>query len=149
MAYSYYWLIIVHSVAAVVAVGPLTLTPWITRQIVRGREGSITLLRVLQLTDTFYNRAGWVLILSGTALFYQIGWNQALHAWFLLCITLFLADNVVEHRIREPAKTQLTNLAEYNGVWRDTAIRLQRGAWVQTLTAGSILLLMLLRPSMG
>ena len=62
---------------------------------------------------------------------------------------MFLADNVVENRLREPAFADLTNLAGYDPAWRDAAIRLQRGALVQTLTAGSILLLMLLRPSLG
>ncbi len=148
MGYYWYWLRIVHILAAVVAVGPLALVPWLAGQVVRGGEDSWAMLRTLQITEYFYTRAGWLLILSGAALFYLTDWHQALHAWFLLCVGLFLADNVVENRVREPAIANLANLAKHDPTWRATALRLQRGTLVQTVTAGLILLLMLLRPSM-
>ena len=145
----YHWLKIVHIIASVISVGPLALAPWIASQVVRGGEDSQGMLRTLQITVVFYNRAGWILILSGTALFYITDWHQALHAWFLLCVGLFLADNVVENRVREPAIADLANAAKHDPTWRATALRLQWGTLVQTITAGLILLLMLIRPSMG
>lgn len=145
----YYWLRIAHIIAAVVAVGPLALTPWISGRIVRGGEDSQAMLRVLRLTDAFYNRAGWILILSGSALFYLTDWHRALHTWFLFCVGLFLVDNVVESRVREPAFATLANLTEHDSTWCRAATHLRHGALVQTLTAGLILLLMLLRPGMG
>lgn len=146
--YWFYWLIIVHSIAAVIAVGPLALNPWLANQIIRSRDNR-PLLRTLYITDIFYNRGGWILILSGVALFYLTDWHRAFHAWFLICIGLFVVDSIVERRIREPALTDLSGLTEHHAAWRTSALRLRRGVWVQTASAYLILILMLVRPNLG
>lgn len=142
--YWFYWLNIAHIFAAVIAVGPLALNPWLVNQVNTGDNRII--FGALHLTEIFYVRGGWFLIISGIALFYLTDWHSALHAWFMICVSLFIADSIVEKYVREPA---FVSLAGHNSSWRNTVLRLCIGVWFQTASAYMILILMLIRPNLS
>lgn len=133
----------IHAIAAVAAVGPLFLAPWLSFQASKGGIGSRNFVRTIEMTDLFFNRAGWVLIISGLVIFDIIGWQEAVKPWFIACVLIFIIDTFIEQKIRDPAYKHLSEIDESDATWKSSAKRLQRGVLAQTASATLILILML------
>jgi len=143
----YFSIIIIHAVAAVVAVGPVLFAPWLGKQLIQKKPGSPYFLLGLRATEKFYNVGGWVLIVSGLALLYLTDWAALKQAWLWLCVALFAIDSSVEKWLREPAYAKLENQGGKDAEWNIAARHLQLGLLAQGILVGGILLLMLVRPT--
>ena len=143
---SYVAIKIIHSLAAVAAMGPLMFAPWMSTQLKHCREDSnkALLLKGIETTDTYYNVAGWILILSGVAMFWMQDWHRVFQLWFILSVVVFGLDSLAEKRLRDPAIKALMPLKPGEVGWSEHTGALHRAVMIQMVCTAFILLIMLL-----
>ncbi|WPN97554.1 DUF2269 family protein [Pseudomonas sp. MUP55] len=140
---------IFHVLAAVAATGPLLVAPWLSAQLKRCDElTKPLLLRGLTFTDRFYNVAGWGLILSGVLMFWLLDWRRSFEVWFMLSVSLFVLDSVLEKCLRDPAREVLERTQAQTEQWQPAVRRIYLGVLGQALCTCAILLVMLLHSQM-
>ncbi len=141
---------VVHALAAVVAVGPMIFAPWLSRRLKNCHADNKTwLLSGLNATDTYYNIAGWVLILTGIGMFYLQDWHRIFQLWFILSVVIFIFDSIVEKRIRDPANDALANLQPSDSQWSENTDRLHQAVTAQMLSTALIFVIMLVHSQLN
>lgn len=135
----------VHALAAVAATGPLLFAPWLSARLKRCQsENAALLLQGLDVTDRYYNIAGWVLMLSGIGMFWLHDWHRLFQIWFLLSVAIFVIDSLAEKRLRDPANTALATLRPGDAEWSANVARLHKAVVAQMICTAAILMVMLL-----
>ncbi|WP_353613520.1 hypothetical protein [Mangrovibacter phragmitis] len=136
---------VLHALAAVSATGPLLFSPWLSARLKRCQgDNKNLLLKGLSVADTYYNIAGWVLILSGVAMFWLQDWYRVFQLWFILSVLVFIIDSVAEKRLRDPANKALTTLQPGELGWDENTALLHKAVIIQMVCTSLILLIMLL-----
>jgi hypothetical protein len=134
-----------HALAGIAATGPLLFAPWLSARLKACTPATQTLLLSgLERTDTCYNVSGWLVMLTGFALFWLSSWHAALQGWFVLSVAIFVVESVIEKRVREPAGVALAKLQPGTSGWHTQAARLHNAVVAQSLCTCLILLVMLL-----
>ncbi|ALX93031.1 hypothetical protein AV650_05430 [Serratia fonticola] len=136
---------VVHILAAVFATGPLLFSPWLSIRLKRCQGGNKNLLlNGLSAADTYYNIAGWVLMLSGIVMFWLQDWHRVFQLWFILSVLVFIIDSLAEKRLRDPANKALTTLQPGEPGWDENTARLHNAVITQMVCTLLIFAIMLL-----
>ena len=136
---------LVHAMAAVTATGPLLFSPWLSARLKRCQADNKTLLlNGLDAADTYYNIAGWVLMLSGIVMFWLHDWSRIFQLWFILSVAVFVVDSIAEKRLRDSATEALAALQPGEPGWTENTARLHKGVMTQAACTSLILAIMLL-----
>lgn len=140
----------IHALAAVAATGPLLFAPWFSARLKRCQPANAALLlRGVEVTDRFYNIAGWVLMLSGIGMFWLHDWHRIFQVWFMLSVAIFVIDSLAEKRLRDPASTALTSLSPDDADWSVNVSRLHKAVVAQMICTTAILIVMLLHSQLS
>ncbi|WP_447876637.1 hypothetical protein [Serratia fonticola] len=145
MMLNYDFIKVVHVLAAVAATGPLLFSPWLSARLKRCQGGNKTLLlNGLSVADTYYNIAGWVLMLSGIVMFWLQDWHRVFQLWFILSVLVFIIDSLAEKRLRDPANKALATLQPGEPGWDENTSRLHNAVSTQMVCTLLIFFIMLL-----
>ncbi|WP_241613255.1 hypothetical protein [Rosenbergiella epipactidis] len=134
-----------HALVAIAATGPLLFAPWLSARLKNSRaENATLLLQGLEVTDRYYNIAGWILMLSGIGMFWLNDWHRLFQIWFLLSVVIFVIDSLAEKRLRDPAISTLTKSHPSNDDWTHASERLHKAVLIQMVSTAAIVVIMLL-----
>ena len=97
-------LLILHLFAAIAFVGPLLLAPRLLH-LLRNDAGRATLHVLHQQIGI----AGWILLLGGLVLLYQLHWAWLQTGWMRLSLALFIAVQAIDHLWADREERQLEN----------------------------------------
>lgn len=108
------------------------------------RGNKTLLLNGLSVADTYYNIAGWVLMLSGIVMFWLQDWHRVFQLWFILSVLVFIIDSLAEKRLRDPANKALATLQPGEPGWDENTSRLHNAVSTQMVCTLLIFFIMLL-----
>lgn len=146
----YDWVKVVHALAAVVAVGPMLFAPWLSRCLTLSNgDNKALILKGLDAIDTFYNIAGWGLMLTGAVMFYLQDWHRIFQLWFILSVIIFIFDSIAEKRIRDPANDALIDLEPGASGWVENTLNLTKAVKAQVICTAAIFIIMLLHSQLN
>lgn len=101
---TYQLLLILHVVAAIAFVGPLLLAPRLLH-LLRSDAGRAT----HHLLHQQIGIAGWVLLLGGLGLLYQLQWAWLQSGWMQLSLALFIGVQAIDHLWADREERRMEN----------------------------------------
>ncbi|MEI8633165.1 hypothetical protein P4S72_16300 [Vibrio sp. PP-XX7] len=140
---------VIHALAAVAATGPLLFAPWLSARLKTCQvETKTLLLKGLSFSDTFYNIAGWVVMLSGIVMFWLQDWHRIFQLWFMLSVVIFVIDSIAE-KMAGLILESLENPTPRDIGWTLYTQRIHKAVMTQTICTALIFAIMLLHSQLS